>query len=360
MVTLPACETNAPGCIAERLLAPPVVSADGRIRAVIAGGGLGEAPDATFRIVALDRNGVHALTQGACPEGSLAGFGQDASGESLVLCVSTPADPSWRGALTVHAGRLEPSSGGVRWQWRGRLPAGVLGYFVGVRYFALLGSELALIFEGAQAKGKHPPKWNLARVPSNTDVMPLCSNCEVVALLVVDGDLRILTRSGVSYEEVLLTQTQGLLRNRPAMLATLAPTDPRAPCLSQTADGSTSVLLPSPSDSSAPTRSATLLLRYPSAWLPQGPDVYSAERATCPPRQFPDATRPKLPAGLRRWLRATRGNDWQLVYDLPEITEHSWRQALFKNPKLRYDYPGSLRLVHFADAQRDVGTTDGP
>jgi hypothetical protein len=319
-----------------------VIAPDGSIRVVLAGGGTDHP--AGFRLVEASGNRFTLIARGECPEGNVASLGQTSSGDSAVLCFSQPGTRPWRDEPYVTAGTFERTSGRWSWRWQGALDRTTLGYLVAVPYFVTLGSELALVFEGVGGKGMPAPRWSVAVVPSAGAPQPLCTSCEIVAPVVVDGVLRILLRYGSSYEEVRLTPG-GLVR------ANLTPTDaedavaPGEPCVARSDDGSTVVRVPI-ERAGIEARTTTGLLRYDGAWLPHGPHVHGADGSACPPERFLEGLPSELPSGLRRWVRASRRDQWLVVYDMREVGKDQPGDSHFAAPDRHHDYPGSLRIAH--------------
>jgi hypothetical protein len=187
-----------------------------------------------------------------------------------------------------------------------------------VPYIAQVGAKVVIVFELRNPKGAaRSPPYAFQVVPGSAEYRPLCvtDRCaeRIVTLLVAGNVLHIIwgAEAETSHGDFIVTQDGDLRRGAlPPLIETvgrlLDPRDRVGPCVSKGRDGSVNIDFPGLGTA-----------RYQGADLPQGPDVYPAESARCPPRHFGDPEVLGLPEHLRQSLRATQGSSWVIAYGSP-------------------------------------------
>jgi hypothetical protein len=347
VTALPACSRPAgtDACIPGAALAPPVIVGPGRIRALVED----PEPDSfgknAFRVVDIGEDHVAIVGQGSCPGGGdPESLGLTGSGETAVLC---------RGDETgVIIGVVDRSDGRVSWRASANLAAMSSAWsIVRVPYFADLGAgRWAFVYRLTGTSGGAAPPWMVQTTPRGP-VRELCRagyTCDPIAVFVSEGRLHVLSDQG-AYSELILDGDGNLITTEPSRHAIETKGHLSQPCVAAGRDGSVTVRLPAKA-STLPrgSKSAVLTLRYSHAFLPQGADVFPSEVAECAPALVEDSETPAIPQPLRRFVRATAGHQWVTAYVASQVEAPSWQQRLL-DPKERYSYPGSVRVVRSSE-----------
>jgi hypothetical protein len=324
-----------------------MVVGPGRIRAILDGiwqpGGL---LSQNFALVEIGEKGLTVITEASCAEGfHPSSLGRMKSGESAILC---------QGFAGVQLGVFDEEHQRIAWRWQQALDTRE-PFIQSVSYFADLGSKVVLIYNRSPTKGVAYPSWNFMLAPGRSEEGEVCRNCEIIGLVVVGEQLRVLSGITQSFAELGISESGESTELQPLKTATMVPGNIPAPCLAQGRDGAVTVQIPlSVQDTdhetdggrvpNAPPQTSLATIRYEQAWLPHGPDSYPVEDMPCPPLHFEDHTRPALSADLRTWVRGSLGErSLVLVYNL--------RERLLSGADLDrpydstiYAYPGSMRI----------------
>lgn len=314
----------------------------GRIRAVLDGiwrGGDGER----FALVEMSETGLTVLAEDDCAQGfHVSSLGRTKSGDSAVLC---------QGFDGVAFGVFDEAHGRMDWRWTQALDTRE-PVITSVSYFADLGSKVVLIFERGRTKGVGFRSWNFMLAPGQDEGGNVCLDCEIIGLVVVGEQLRILSGVTRPFAELAISESGDGTELKPLRTATTVHGTMPAPCIAQERNGAVTVRVPlfvkyvaGEPQSNAPRESSIATFREEEAWLPHGPDVYPAEDMPCPPSHFEDPTRPALADDLRTWIRASRGERSQvIVYNLRALTIRGADLGRRFDPT-EYAYPGSVRVV---------------
>jgi hypothetical protein len=349
VTALPACSRSEgdDACIPGPVLAPPLVVGPGRIRALVDGPAAGGSAGRAFRVLEIGEERMTLVGHGSCPADAVPeSLGLTALAETAVLC---------RGVkVGIVIGVIGNKGGKV--SWRASLGLAVMSsawYVVDVPYFAELDARhWAFVYRQSGQNGTAAPPWMVETTPGGS-AHTLCrtgTSCNPIAVTVIDGRLHVLFAEG-SYSELIVGADGDASTEQPERDAVAIPARVSRPCVAAGRDGSVTVTLPArldadePSARRSPERGA-LMLHYPHALLPAGPDVFPSEVAVCPPAYVDDAEQPAIPAALRRSVRASFGTAWVTAYVATEVSAPSWQQRLL-DEKERYSYPGSVRVARY-------------
>ena len=324
-----------------------MVVGPGRIRAILDGiwqpGGLFSQ---SFALVEIGEKGLTVLTEASCTNGFRASsLGRMKSGESAILC---------QGVDGVQLGVFDEERRRIVWRWQQALDTRV-PVIQSVSYFADLGSKVVLIYDRSPTKGVAYSSWNFLLAPGGGEEGEVCRDCEVIGLVVVGEQLRVLSGITHSFAEIGISESGQSGELQPLKTATMELASIPAPCITQGRDGVVTVRIPlsiqdtdrnthgAPGTKALPPTSIATI-RYEQAWLPHGPDSYPSEDVPCAPVPFDDHTRPALSADLRTWVRASLGErSLVLVYNLRARTL-SGADLDRPHDSTVYDYPGSMRI----------------
>lgn len=267
------------------------------------------------------------------------------SGESAILC---------QGFAGVRLGVFDEERRLIAWRWEQALDTRE-PFIQSVSYFADLGSKVVLIYNRTPTKGVAYSSWNFTLAPGRGEEGEVCRNCEIIGLVVVGEQLRVLTGITQFFGELGISENGETNLLQPLKAATVVPGSIPAPCVAQGRDGAVTVRIPVSSHEiergmdggpvpNALPQASLATIRYEHAWLPHGPDSYPVEDLPCPPVHFDDRTRPALSADLRTWVRASRGErSLVLVYNLGKRTL-SGADLDRPDDSTDYAYPGSMRI----------------
>jgi hypothetical protein len=327
-------ETTAGSCFpignGQELLVPPVVVGPGRIAVVtrlglrgVAGPGAPGGDQPIFVIEEISRAGEQRLAAGICPgrdpaQSRLVGLVRLPSGETGLVCLENgnregcfpnlrPCDPysdeegvtQWDcqpirscHAGFVHFGVIDRANMSIAWRWRMEIEFGLDAQDI---HFAAVGDRLALIYLHFDNQPPHFNGWRVVFGPDKTQPpLPgvLRLDETLVAAFASGGALKLIfKRAGprLLYRELTIAKggASALVDLDPRNRVT--PGELRDPCLAEDEKGKLTVTLPDPDEWQDPDRppppaQRRLTLRYPKALTPQGPDVFPATRALCPPQ----------------------------------------------------------------------------
>jgi hypothetical protein len=302
-------------CLPGVLRGAPVIAGPGRLRVLVENPGQTPASPTVqpgFTIYEIYEGEPSRFAEGVCPTDASEPQSLTllVSGRTGVICAQSDDLVSW--------GEISSAGGRVEWRWRERLhhpPGNSPGE---VPYIAQIGSKAVIVFELRSPKGgvKSPP-YAVQIIPGPAEYRPLCvaDHCaeRIVTFLVVGGVLHIIwtNDSETTRGDFVVTQDGDLRLGDPVPLMEIGgkvfdPRDRASPCVSKGRDGAVNIDFPGLGTA-----------RYEGADLPQGPDVYPAESARCPPRHFGDPAALALPDRLRESLRATQGSSWVIAYGAP-------------------------------------------